>query len=116
MVGLTGTRHNMETHAAPFRSPDGSCVQLAITHDVTDRKRAEEREREITAETVAATAKFRAVFEQTTQFAGITSTDGRVIDANRLCLEACGYRLDEVLGKLFWETPWWRNFPESQEK
>ncbi len=87
-----------------------------LTLDITDRKRAEDRERKMTAEAIAATAKFRAVFEQTTVFAGIMSKDGSVIEANRMCLDACGYRASDVLGKLFWETPWWRNFPEAQEK
>ena len=31
-------------------------------------------------------------------------------------MEACGYFAKDVLGKQFWETSWWRNFPESQEK
>ena len=116
IVGLKGRRLRMEMHAAPLQNPDGSIVQLGISRDVTERKRAEERERKISAEAVAAQAKFRAVFEQTTQFAGIMTKDGRLIDANKLCLEACGYRAEEVLGRLFWETAWWRKFPESQTK
>jgi PAS domain S-box-containing protein len=82
----------------------------------TRLREMEERQRKLAAEAVAATAKFRAVFEQTTVFAGIMNMDGAIVDANRLCLEVCGYKAEEVLGKLFWETPWWRNHPESQEK
>ena len=41
IVGLQGARCHMETHAAPFRHADGTTVQLAITHDITERKRAE---------------------------------------------------------------------------
>ena len=115
IIGLEGRRRHMETHAAPLRDPDRTQVHLAITLDITDRKQAEDREREITAQTVAATAKFRAVFEQTTVFAGITTHEGVVIDANRLWLDACGYRADDVLGLPLWQTPWWRNFPASQE-
>ena len=87
-----------------------------LTFDITQRKQAEDRERRITAEAIAANAKFRAVFEQTTVFAGITTTDGVVIDANKLCTEACGYTPEQVLGLPLWKTPWWRNFKESQEK
>jgi len=114
IIGLTGQRRHMESHSAPLRNPDGSISQLAVARDVTERKRAEQRERQIVAETVAATAKFRAVFEQTTQFAGIMTNEGVLIDANKLSLEACGYRAEEVLGKPFWEAAWWRDFPESQ--
>jgi PAS domain S-box-containing protein len=41
IVGLKGARRNMETHAAPLRHADGTTVQLAITHDITERKRIE---------------------------------------------------------------------------
>lgn len=41
IVGLQGTRCQMETHAAPLRHVDGTIVQLAITRNVTDRKHAE---------------------------------------------------------------------------
>lgn len=41
IVGLQGTRRYMETHAAPLRQADGRLVHLAITHDITERKRVE---------------------------------------------------------------------------
>jgi PAS domain S-box-containing protein len=41
IVGLKGVRRYMETHAAPLRHQDGTTVHLAITHDITERKRAE---------------------------------------------------------------------------
>ncbi len=87
-----------------------------VTFDITEKKIAQDRERRITAEAVAAQAKFRAVFEQTPVFAGIMNNQGVLVEANKLCLEACGYRAEEVLGKHFWDTGWWRNFPESQNK
>jgi PAS domain S-box-containing protein len=46
IIGLTGRRRHMDTHAVPFRNPDGTTVQLAITRDITERKQAEERLRE----------------------------------------------------------------------
>ena len=41
IIGLHGERRHMETHAAPLRHTDGTIVHLAITHDITERKRAE---------------------------------------------------------------------------
>ena len=88
---------------------------LIIAMGETNR-RAREREHKIAEAVVAATAKFEAVFQQTTVFAGIMTLDGKVIDANQICLKACGYREEEVLGKDFWETGWWRESPEVQGK
>jgi PAS domain S-box-containing protein len=43
IVGLRGTRRWMETHAAPLRNEDGAVVShLAITRDVTERRRLQE--------------------------------------------------------------------------
>ena len=45
--GLKGTRRWMESHAVPFRNPvTGQTEQLAVTHDITHRKQAEEALRE----------------------------------------------------------------------
>ncbi len=90
--------------------------QRRLQHEIAERVRTEQELREKQAEAIAATAKFRAVFEQTTVFAGIMTLDGTVVDANRLCLEACGFRAEDVLGRPFWETGWWRNFRQSQDK
>jgi PAS domain S-box-containing protein len=42
IVGLEGKRRQMESHAAPLRNPDGTLVHLAVTADISERKRAEE--------------------------------------------------------------------------
>ncbi len=43
LIGCKGTRRWMETHAVPLRHQlDGTLVQLAITRDITERKRAEQ--------------------------------------------------------------------------
>jgi PAS domain S-box-containing protein len=112
-----GTPVNVSLTISPVRDSSGRVIGASkVARDITAEKQARERERQISAAMLAATAKFRAVFEQTTQFAGIMNNDGTLIEANRLSLDACGYRAEEVLGRPFWETGWWRNFPESQEK
>jgi PAS domain S-box-containing protein len=43
IVGLKGTRRWVETHAVPLpMGPDGEVVQLAVTHDITAARAAEE--------------------------------------------------------------------------
>jgi chemotaxis family two-component system sensor kinase Cph1 len=69
---------------------------------------------ELDAFAVATAAKFEALFEQTPVFAGILSIDGLVLRANKMCLEMCGYTADEVVGRSFWETGWWRGSESSR--
>ncbi len=117
MIGVKGTRRRMESSAVPLPADDGGFIQLAATRDISDRvaaakaiKESEERYRRaatIAAQAAEANAKFRVFFEQGTNFASVLTVDGTVVEANRLCLEACGLSRDDVVGKPFWECPWW---------
>jgi PAS domain S-box-containing protein len=73
----------------------------------------EERVREKTDALVEANAKYQAMFDQGL-FAGLMTTDGTLIDANRSSLDTCGFTEEEVIGKPFWETGWWNRSPEVQ--
>jgi PAS domain S-box-containing protein len=46
IVGLRGTRRVVETQAVPLPGPDGRPLHLAVTRDVTERKRLEEQYRQ----------------------------------------------------------------------
>lgn len=59
---------------------------------------------------------FRAVFDQSFQFIGLMLPDGTLIEANRTALEIAEVSPDEVLGKPFWQGPWWAHSRETQEK
>jgi PAS domain S-box-containing protein len=99
----------MEAFAEVIYDDSGTPLRIiGVTTDIDERKGIEQREREITAEAVAANAKFRAVFEQTPVLAGMLTVSGVVVESNRLTLEMCGYRPEEILGKPFWETGWFR--------
>jgi PAS domain S-box-containing protein len=112
-----GTLIDVSVTISPVKDSTGRVVGASkVARDITERRLASQREREISAEAVAAKAKFKALFEQTTVFAGIMSSDGVLLEANNLSLEACGYTSEQVVGRQFWQTAWWRNFPESQQK
>jgi PAS domain S-box-containing protein len=64
----------------------------------------------------AATAKFRALFDQSAVFAAILSPDGTVLEANSASLAGSGYRAEDVLGRLFWECGWWHDSRENHGK
>jgi PAS domain S-box-containing protein len=81
-----------------------------------EREQVTARERRLVAEAGAETAKFRALFDQSAIFSGVLSVDGIVVDANRIYLQSCGYTADQVVGLVFWETPWWRGSEEVKEK
>jgi hypothetical protein len=58
IIGLKGTRRNLETTAVPIPDPNGNGkIQLALTRDITDRKRMEEalRQSELRWRTVTET-------------------------------------------------------------
>jgi PAS domain S-box-containing protein len=116
-VRKDGTRLDLSLTISPVKDAEGRVIGASkVARDIAERRRADDALRKMTAEAVAATAKFQAVFEQTPVFAGIMAIDGTITAANRLCLEACGYHADEVVGRLFWETPWWRGSQEVQAK
>ena len=63
--------------------------------DITKRKQAEEWQRLSAANLLAAAeanAKFRTFFEQGSYFAGVMTTDGTVVEANRLSLDFAGLK------------------------
>ena len=82
-----------------------------VVRDVTRQRRDDERERGLLADAAAANAKFQAFFEQGALLAVIMELDGTIVAANRLSWEGCGYTREQVLGKRFWEGPWWASSP-----
>ncbi|WP_161602512.1 PAS domain S-box protein [Tautonia marina] len=60
--------------------------------------------------------RFRAIFDQTFQFAAILLPDGTVLQANDHALEFGGLTPDDVIGKPFWECRWWTISPEVQQR
>jgi PAS domain S-box-containing protein len=107
-VAKDGRRLNISITVSPIKDSAGHVIGASkVARNITERKNAEEREQKLLAEAATANAKFRAFFEQGPLFAGIMALDGTMIEANRLLLEACGYTKEQVVGKSFWECPWW---------
>src|SRR5262249_23713410 len=93
---------------SPIKDETGRVIGASkLARDITSQRQAEERERRLLAEAAQANAKFRAFFEQGALFAGIIDVDGIILEPNRLSWEGCGYTKEQVLGKPFWEGPWW---------
>jgi PAS domain S-box-containing protein len=74
---------------------------MGTIRDITEQKRAAEALRE-------SGEKLRAVFDSTFQFTGMMTPEGILIDVNNTALEFRGVRLEDVINRPFWETPWWQ--------
>jgi PAS domain S-box-containing protein len=90
-------------------------VLYAIAHDITNRKQQE-------AALQASERKFGAIFDQTFELLGLLSLDGTVLEVNQTALKSLEQHLpgtmaarqSALIGKLFWETPWWNHSPLLQ--
>lgn len=89
--GLNGTRRHMESHAAPLRGPDGSLQHLAITYDVTDRKRLDAVLRE-------SEEKLRLLADTIPQLAWMARPDGHIFWYNRRWYDYTGATPDQMEG------------------
>jgi len=58
----------------------------------------------------------RSMMDNTFQLQGLLSVDGRVLDVNETALRMVGASRDSVLGRFFWETPWWSHDPTLAEQ
>jgi|GEM_PF-538338 len=82
---------------------------FGIQRDVTQRKEAERELR--TSE-----QKFRAIFDNAFQLIGLLDTDGTVLEVNRTSIDFIGASEGDVLGRPFWETPWWGESQEERQR
>jgi PAS domain S-box-containing protein len=115
LVGMISTHWNRphEPSDRDFRNFDILARQAA---DLMERKQAADRERELVRKTLAATAKFESVFNQSGIFAGVMDLSGYLREINDLAVDFCGYTRAEVLHLPFWKTPWWRHSEAMQAR
>lgn len=112
-----GQRILVSLTISPIKDEAGNVIGASkIVRDVTLQRHAEDRERELLAEAAEASAKFHAFFDQGALFAGIMDLDGTIVEPNRLSWEGCGYTREQIIGKPFWEGPWWTPSPELVAK
>lgn len=77
--------------------------------EIADRKQAEKALQK-------SQTMLQAIFDQTFQFIAILKLDGTLIRVNKTAMSLVEKDEDEIIGKPFWETPWWRNSVKEQER
>lgn len=90
-----GTVHWLLGSAIPQREEDGAVLWHGFVTDSTEHKRAE--------------AVFHGLFDQSVFLAGILDQQGRLIKINNTALLLTDSPREELIGKYFPDTPWWRN-------
>jgi PAS domain S-box-containing protein len=83
-----------------------SIIVIAAQFARTNRHRGEDL--------AAAHRRFRAIFDQTFQFIGLMAVDGTLLEVNDTALRFASVPPREVIGKKFWDTPWWTHSPDLQ--
>lgn len=73
---------------------------LVVSRDISRRKRREEELRH-------KEHRYEAVFDDPNILVGRIAPDGRLLQANATAMEYVEASEEEVVGELFWQTPWW---------
>ena len=106
LLGMLST-HFTEPHTPKDRELHWLDLLARQAADLLARNRDEDALRENER-------RFRAVFNQQFQFMAVLSREGRLVEVNELPLRTSGVTREEVMGRLFWETAWWKDLPEMK--
>ena len=75
----------------------------------------EQRVAERSIELQASEARLRSIFESSYQLQGLLAPDGTLLDANATSLAVIDAKFEDVVGKPFWDTPWFTGTPGMPE-
>ena len=108
----------LRSESQPRWDPAGKHIGfIGVAHDITAAKQAEielrrlnetleQRISERTAQLESNETRLRAILETSNQYQGLLNPRGELVYANRTALAGIRAELREVIGKPFWETPW----------
>ncbi|WP_146413607.1 PAS domain-containing protein [Crateriforma conspicua] len=110
MVRMAGdTRMMIDFQLMPVTDDSGNLINIVASGvDISDRYLVEKAIR-------AANAKWSALFDQSPAFIGVLNLDGTLSEVNHTALQPWGLKRDDMVGHLFWETPWWKGMSKSRQ-
>jgi PAS domain S-box-containing protein len=87
----------------------GQAVRFpGVAFDITERKSSEEALRQ-------SQDRIRAIYDGTYEYIGLLDADGVLIDCNPASLRFVDKTHEDVLGRPFWDTPWFTSTPGMPE-
>ena len=108
----------LRSESQPRWDPTGNHIGfIGVAHDITAAKQAESDLRQLneilelriaerTAQLESNEAQMRAIFESSHQYQGLLNQHGDVVYANKMALAGIRAEAADVIGRPFWETPW----------
>jgi PAS domain S-box-containing protein len=108
----------LRSESQPRWDPTGNHIGfIGVAHDITAAKQAESdlrtlneilelRITERTAQLESNEAQMRAIFETSHQYQALLNPHGDVLYVNKTALAGIGADATEIIGRPFWETPW----------
>src|SRR5882724_11268042 len=111
----------LRSESQPRWDPTGKHIGfIGVAHDITAAKQAESdlrrlneilelRISERTAQLESNEAQMRAIFETSHQYQALLNPHGDVLYANKTALAGIRANAADVIGRPFWETPWFRS-------
>ena len=112
----SGRRIPMSFNASVMRDEKGEVMGLVagakdiskLKEEINERKRAEKALRE-------SQRFFSSTLNNLLTFIGVLEPNGKVIFVNNTALDTAGIKLEDVMGKMFYDTYWWAYSHEAQQ-
>ena len=117
----------IRSESQPRWDPTGRHIGfIGVAHDITSAKQAEIDLRNVndtlerliaqrTAQLHSSESQLRAILETTNQYQGLLDLKGRLLYVNGTALAGIAAEPAQVLGALFWKTPWFASASGASE-
>jgi PAS domain S-box-containing protein len=100
---------NGDTRWIAWSSSNDAGLVYATGRDITHERAAQ-------AELEEVQSRIRTIYETTFQFQAYMNPEGILLDVNPAGLATINAKREDVIGKLFWETPWFSHTPGLAEQ